>query len=60
MDRTKAVIMQRRIVCPVCGYRMPYSYGKNAECRGVVIRCKNNKCKVFFELVIKDGKQTLD
>lgn len=60
MDRTKAVVMQRRIVCPVCGYRMPYSYGKNAECRGVVIRCKNNKCKVFFELVIKDGKQTLD
>jgi hypothetical protein len=60
MDRTKAVVMQRRIVCPVCGYRMPYSYGKDAECRGVVIRCKNNKCKVFFELVIKDGKQTLD
>jgi len=60
MDRTKAVVMQRRIVCPVCGYRMPYSYGKDAECRGVVIRCKNNKCKVFFELVIKDGTQTLD
>lgn len=60
MDRTKAVVMQRRIVCPVCGYRMPYSYGKDAECRGVVIRCKNNKCKVFFELAIKDGKQTLD
>jgi hypothetical protein len=52
--------MQKRIICPACGYRMPYSYGTDAECRGVIIRCKNNRCKKYFELIIVSGKQKMN
>lgn len=52
--------MQKRISCPACGYRMPYSYGLDANCRGVILRCKNNKCKKYFELIIVSGKQKMN
>lgn len=46
-----------RVRCPVCGYQMPISYTKEAECEGVMISCKGRNCHAVFELKIKDGKQ---
>lgn len=46
-----------RVQCPVCKYNMPFSYTKEAECRGVMVPCKGRNCHTVFELKIKDGKQ---
>lgn len=46
-----------RVQCPVCGYKMPVSYGEEAECKGVMVPCKGRNCHVVFELKIKNGKQ---
>ena len=46
-----------KVRCPACGYEMPVWYEPDAECRGIQIKCKNNRCKKEFKLVIKKGKQ---
>lgn len=46
-----------RVQCPVCGYMMPFSYTKEAECKGVMVPCKGRSCHAVFELRIKEGKQ---
>lgn len=46
-----------KVKCPHCGYEMPLTHGKDAECRGVFIKCKGRGCKRIFEVKIRDGKQ---
>lgn len=46
-----------RVECPECGYIMPYWYTDQAECNGVMFRCKGRKCHAVFELKIEKGKQ---
>lgn len=46
-----------RVRCPKCGYEMPTSYDGNAECSGVIMRCKGRQCHEVFELRIKKGMQ---
>lgn len=43
--------------CPFCGYKMPFSYTDEAECKGVMVPCKGRNCHAVFELKIRNGKQ---
>lgn len=52
--KSKRMIRAR---CPICGYKMPVSYGEGAECKGVTVPCKGRGCHAVFELKIKNGKQ---
>ena len=52
MDREK-----KRVVCPVCGYRMPISYTEDAKCDGVYVPCKGRYCNHLIEVKIKKGQQ---
>lgn len=53
MDRQK----MQRVVCPVCGYRMPLLYTDGAESKGIHVTCKGRNCKHTFEVRIEKGKQ---
>lgn len=46
-----------RVKCPECGYEMPVFYSESAGCTGIKVSCKGRKCRAFFEVIIKDGKQ---
>ena len=46
-----------KVQCPVCGYKMPVSYDKNANCSGVFTACKGRNCTAIFETKIINGKQ---
>ena len=46
-----------RVECPECGYVMPFRYTDQAECKGVMLRCKGRNCHAVFELKIEKGKQ---
>ena len=46
-----------RVECPECGYIMPFWYKDQAECKGVMLRCKGRNCHAVFELKIEKGKQ---
>lgn len=48
---------EKRVICPVCGYRMPISYSEEAECEGVYVPCKGRNCTHIFEVKIKKGQQ---
>lgn len=48
---------EKRVTCPVCGYRMPISFTEDAECSGVYVLCKGRKCKNVIEIKIKKGQQ---
>lgn len=43
----------KNIKCPYCGYRMPITFGKEAKCEGVFVKCKGKNCKKIFEIKIK-------
>lgn len=44
--------LSNKIKCPHCGYEMPLTYEKDANCKGLFIRCKGRKCKKIFEIKI--------
>lgn len=44
--------MERKVKCPYCGYEMPVTYGDNAVCKGVFLRCKGRNCRKVFEVKI--------
>lgn len=46
-----------KVQCPYCGYKMPLTKNETAECNGIFVRCKGQKCKKVFEVKIKNGKQ---
>ncbi len=41
-----------KIKCPYCGYVMPVTFDRTAQCKGVYIRCKGKSCKKIFEIKI--------
>lgn len=43
---------EQKVRCPYFGYEMPLTYGREAVCRGVFIRCKGRSCKKLFEIKI--------
>ena len=45
--------MRNKIKCPFCGYEMPITFSKGAECEGIFVKCKGKKCKKEFEIKIK-------
>ena len=49
--------MQKRIRCPFCGYRMPIMALEDAECHGLIMKCKARNCGKEFEIKIKEGDQ---
>lgn len=49
--------MKMQVECPVCGYKMPVFYDKDAESRGIHIACKGRNCKHIFEIKITKGQQ---
>lgn len=46
----------KKVKCPYCGYEMPMSY-EQAECKGLVVKCKGRNCKKEFEIKIENNKQ---
>lgn len=46
-----------QVKCPVCGYKMPVFYDKNAASHGLLIACKGRNCKTVFEIKIRKGQQ---
>lgn len=48
--------MEKRVVCPYCGYKMPIRVEKDAAAHGIFIRCKGRSCGKEFEIVIEDSK----
>ena len=46
----------KKIKCPYCGYEMPISCTE-AECKGLVVKCKGRNCKKEFEIKIENNKQ---
>lgn len=50
--------LSNKIKCPHCGYEMPLTYEKDANCKGVFVRCKGRKCKKIFEIQIGKGKDS--
>ena len=45
--------MRNKIKCPFCGYEMPITFSKGAECEGIFVKCKGKKCKKEFKIKIK-------
>lgn len=50
--------MPDKVICPFCGYQMQIRIQKKAECKGLMVRCKNKKCKREFEIKVKEGMQS--
>lgn len=49
-----------KVICPYCGHENGTTqYTGDAQCKGIVLRCKNKKCKRLFEIKIKGGKQVI-
>lgn len=44
--------MKNKIKCPYCEYEMPITFSKDAECKGIFVKCKGKKCKKEFEIII--------
>ena len=42
-----------KIRCPYCGHPVNVYRSKDAECKGVFLKCKNKDCKKEFELIIR-------
>lgn len=43
----------QKVKCPYCGYEMPIKYDKDAECKGIWVKCKGRNCGKIFEIVLK-------
>ena len=46
----------RKVKCPHCGHEQNVMYRKDAQCRGIFLRCKARHCKKEFELKINQDK----
>ena len=47
----------KKVKCPFCGYEQNVLYDvKNAQCKGVFLRCKARHCKKEFEIKINQDK----
>ena len=54
--RNSAMADRQRVICPICGYKMPIEYDSaNAECRGVFVKCKGRGCGKIIEIIIKEN-----
>lgn len=42
----------KRVICPVCGYRMPIEVAPNAMAKGLFVKCKGRNCGKRFEIVL--------
>ena len=49
--------MEVKVICPYCGHATNITYKREAECKGVYVRCKGRHCKKIFEIKIKTGNQ---
>lgn len=49
--------MSKKVRCPHCGYSMPILYVEQADCHGVIVKCKGRNCGKEFEVKIKRGEQ---
>lgn len=45
---------REKVTCPYCGYEMPIEKDKDAEAKGLWVKCKGRNCGKVFE--IKLGK----
>ena len=46
---------RERVICPICGYKMPIEYDPSvAKCNGVFVKCKGRSCGRIFEIVIEE------
>lgn len=41
-----------KVKCPHCGYEMPITKTKDAEAKGLFVKCKGRNCKQEFEIRI--------
>lgn len=48
--------MCEKVKCPHCSYVMPLLYTKDAESKGIYVRCKGKHCKKMFEIKIPKTK----
>lgn len=48
----KPIKDMKKAVCPHCGHKQYPFYEKDANCRGVFLKCKNPACRKQFELKI--------
>lgn len=44
------------VVCPHCGYKMPFRVMPGAVCHGIWVKCKGRKCGKEFEILISGNK----
>lgn len=49
--------MDKKVVCPYCGYENPIFFAEDANSEKLKIRCKGRKCRKEFEIKIVNGKQ---
>lgn len=49
--------MDKKVVCPYCGYGNPVFYSPDSNSEKITIRCKGRKCRKEFEIKIVNGKQ---
>lgn len=57
MPIKKPAIERKWLYCPHCGMKV-LLYDNTANCSGVFVKCTRG-CRQTFEVIIRDGKQTL-
>lgn len=50
-------MQDKKVKCPYCGYAMPVFYSREAESRGIRMKCKGRSCGKTFEVKIEKGEQ---
>lgn len=48
--------MREKVRCPYCGHAQKAQYEKNAQCRGVFIKCEARQCRKIFEIKINQDR----
>lgn len=43
---------KQKVRCPYCGYPVNAFRARDAECKGIFMKCKNRECKKVFEVRI--------
>lgn len=49
--------IEKRVICPYCGYRLPLKFSGNAEVHNLHVMCKGRNCKREFNLIVSRGIQ---
>jgi len=44
---------REKVKCPYCGANQAVQKTPAAECHGIWVKCKNQKCKKEFEILIR-------